>query len=59
MENPFKKIGHPLKEEPKDLKKNVFENIAAFKIFMEFASLFSLNYSKAVQSFFEKKKKDK
>lgn len=56
MNNPFKNIGQPLKEEPKEMKKNVFKDIAAFKFFMELASLFSLNYSEAVQSFFEKRK---
>lgn len=45
MENPFKKLGEPHREVPSEVKKQVFEDIVAFKFFMEVAGLFSLNYA--------------
>ncbi len=59
MDNPFKKIGQPPKEVPEDLKKKVMGDIAAFKLFMETASLFSVNYAEAAESFFKKKNHNK
>ncbi|MBT8255885.1 MAG: hypothetical protein KJO23_05020 [Bacteroidia bacterium] len=58
MENPFKKIGHPPKEAPKDLKKKVMDDVSAFKFFVEAVSLFSVNYGQAVESFFKKRKQN-
>jgi len=57
MENPFKKLGQPPKEVPENLKKKVMGDIAAFKLFMDVASLFSSNYADAAESFFIKRKK--
>lgn len=57
MDNPFKKIGHPLKEVPKELKKKVMEDVSAYLLFLDLATLFSSNYSEAVKSFFEEKNK--
>ncbi len=57
MENPFKKIGHPPKEAPKEMKKEVMENVNSFKLFIDMMSLFSLDYAKAVETFFKRKNK--
>lgn len=57
MENPFKKIGQPPQEVPKELKKKVMDDAAAYLLFMEVATLFTDNYSEAVESFFKKRKK--
>lgn len=56
MENPFKKIGEPPKAVPKELKKKVMEDVAAFKFLMDLGSLFSFNYTATVASFFNKRK---
>ena len=56
-ENPFKKLGYPPKEVPKELKGKVMEDIALLKFIMESASLFSVNYSHTLESFFKKRKK--
>ena len=56
MDNPFKKIGQPPKEVPKELKKKVLDDVSAYLLFMEVATLFSSNYSDAVKSFFENRK---
>ena len=57
-ENPFKKIGVPPKEAPKELKKKVMDEVNALKFMMETASLFSTNYGRVVESFFKKKNKN-
>tara|TARA_R110000823_G_scaffold314135_1_gene442768 strand:+ start:119 stop:322 length:204 start_codon:yes stop_codon:yes gene_type:complete len=58
-ENPFKKLGYPPKEVPKELKGKVMEDVALLKFIMDSASLFSTNYSHAIESFFKKRKKHK
>lgn len=58
MDNPFKKIGHPPQPVPKELKKKVMEDVAAFQFFMELAGLFSINYAKATESFFKRRNRD-
>ena len=40
MDNPFKKLVHPPKEAPEKLKEKVMADIAAFKLFKDFAGLF-------------------
>lgn len=57
MENPFKKLVHPPKEAPKEMKKKVMDDVSAYKLFMEAARLFSFNYASAAESFFKKRKK--
>lgn len=57
MENPFKKMGQPPKEVPKELKKKVMDDVSAYLLFMEVATLFSSNYSDAIESFFKKRKR--
>lgn len=59
MENPFKKIGYPPKQVPKKLKRKVMGDVIAFKLFMEVASLFTSNYTEAVESFFKNRQKTK
>lgn len=59
MENPFKKLDHPLKEVPKELKKRVIDEINAFKLFTEITGLFTSNYTKAMESFFKKHKNNR
>lgn len=55
MENPFKKLVHPPKEAPKELKKKVMNDISAFKLFTDVVGLFSFNYAQAAESFFKKR----
>lgn len=57
MENPFKKLVHPPKETPKELKNKVMNEISAFKLFTDIAGLFTYNYAQAVESFFKQKKR--
>ncbi|HAT65776.1 MAG TPA: hypothetical protein DCS66_14490 [Flavobacteriaceae bacterium] len=59
MDNPFKKLVHPPKEAPEKLKEKVMADIAAFKLFKDFAGLFSSNYADAAESFFKKRRKPK
>lgn len=59
MDNPFKKIGQPPKEVPAELKKKVMDDVSAYLLFMEVATLFSSNFSEAVESFLEKRKKNR
>lgn len=56
MENPFKSIGTPPKEVPIELKKKVMDDLSAYLLFMEVATLFSSNYSSAIESFFKERK---
>ncbi|RPD96012.1 hypothetical protein EGM88_11135 [Aureibaculum marinum] len=58
MENPFKEIGHPPMEAPKEMKKIVMENVNSFKLFIEMMSFFSLDYASAVEAFFKRKNKN-
>lgn len=59
MENPFQKIGEPLKEVPEGLKKKVMEDISAFKLFSDVVGLFSNNYTKAAESFLKSRRNTK
>ena len=56
MENPFKKLGHPPKEVPANLKKKVMDDVKAFKFFYELISLFTVNYTEAAEAFFKKRR---
>ena len=57
-ENPFKKIGLPPQEVPKELKKKVMDDVNAVKFIMEVTSLFSSNYASTIESMFETKNKN-
>ncbi len=59
MENPFKKLDHPPREVPKELKKKVIDDINAFKLFTEITGLFTSNYTKALESFFKKRQNNR
>lgn len=56
-ENPFKKIGLPPQEVPKDLKKKVMDDVNSVKFLMEITDLFSSNYAETLESFFKTKKR--
>ncbi len=55
MDNPFKKIGQPPKEVPEELKEKVMDDVSAYLLFMEVTTLFSSNYSEAIESFLKKR----
>jgi len=55
MENPFKKINHPLSDVPAELKGKVMKDIAAAKLLMELANLFSLNVGSVVEQTIKKR----
>jgi len=59
MDNPFKKIEQPPKEVPEELKKKVMDDVSSYLLFMEVATLFSSNFTEAVESFFKKRDKKK
>jgi|TARA_R110000868_G_scaffold61116_4_gene185897 hypothetical protein len=56
MENPFKKLDHPPKKVPEELKKKVMDDVKAFAFFSEVIGLFSSNYAEAAESFFKKRR---
>jgi len=51
--NPFKEIEKTTKPVPPELRKKVMRNIALAKFIMEVASLFSTNYSAALENLFK------
>ncbi|WP_411032410.1 hypothetical protein [Spongiimicrobium sp. 3-5] len=54
--NPFKEMERSLLEVPPGLKKKVMKNIAMAKLVMDMASLFSTNYSSALENLFKTRK---
>ncbi|GMN08421.1 hypothetical protein MTsPCn5_38100 [Croceitalea sp. MTPC5] len=42
--NPFKTLGHPPKEVPKDLKESVMREVEALKLLTDMTSLFTKGY---------------
>ena len=57
--NPFKEIGQPSKEVPKELKVKVMNDVSTLKLIMEASSLFSSNYAGVVEGFFKKREREK
>lgn len=53
--NPFKHIDQPLKDVPAELKSKVMKDIAAAKLLMDVASLFSLNVGSIVERTIKKR----
>ena len=53
--NPFKEMEKSPKEVPPKLRKKVMHNIAMAKLIIEVASLFSTNYSSALENLFKTK----
>jgi len=51
MENPFKKIGYPPMEPPKELKKKVMADLSTIKLFIDITDLFSAKYMETAESF--------
>jgi hypothetical protein len=52
IKNPFKELEQTLQEAPPHLKKKVMSDVAAAKLLMEMASLFTFNYMAAVEGIF-------
>ncbi|MCA0960323.1 hypothetical protein LCL86_14795 [Muricauda ruestringensis] len=50
--NPFKELEATLKETPPEMKKKVMNDIAAAKLIMDLASLFSINLGNALRKLF-------
>ncbi|MDC6366009.1 MULTISPECIES: hypothetical protein [Flavobacteriaceae] len=50
--NPFRELEATLKEVPPGMKKKVMNDIAAAKLIMDMASLFSLNVGSALRRLF-------
>lgn len=57
-ENPFKKIGDPKKEVPKELKNKVMKDAATLKLFMDMNSLFITNYRDTFSNLLFTKRRD-
>lgn len=55
--NPFKNIGNPPLQVPIGLKEKVMDDVSAYLLFMDIASLLSSNYSNAIKSFYEERNK--
>ncbi|MEZ4793311.1 MAG: hypothetical protein R2783_07580 [Gelidibacter sp.] len=58
-ENPFKKIGKPPVEPPKELKKKVMDGVEAMKLVEEVSNLFTVNLANTLSSLFKKPTKKK
>lgn len=56
-ENPFKKIGNPNKEVPKELKERIMSEIASLKLVTDITALFTSNYQTTMANFLKNKKK--
>lgn len=56
-ENPFKKIGYPNREVPKELKEKVMSEIASLKLVTDIVALFTSNYQSTMTTLFKVKKK--
>ncbi|WP_318344239.1 hypothetical protein [Flagellimonas baculiformis] len=50
--NPFKELEASLREAPPGMKKKVMNDIAAAKLIMDMASLFSINLGSALRKLF-------
>jgi hypothetical protein len=57
-QNPFKDLGKRIKEAPPNLKTKVMNDVATAKLFMDLASLFSLNYKEVLASMFKTRRKN-
>lgn len=51
--NPFKELEASLKEAPPEMKKKVMNDIAAARLIMDMASLFSVNLGNALRKLFK------
>jgi hypothetical protein len=55
MENSFKKLGEPLQETPKELKKVVVKRIATFTLFTDLFGLFFNDLGDLAKAVFKKR----
>ena len=56
--NPFKELDKLVREVPPNLKKKVMNDVAAAKLLMELASLFTLNYQNLISGMFKSRRKN-
>lgn len=52
-QNPFKEMDRSLQDVPEHMKKKVMGDIAAAKLVMEMASLFTCNYKSTLEGMFK------
>ncbi len=58
LNNPFKELDKLVREVPPNLKKKVMKDVAAAKLLMDLASLFTLNYQNLISGMFKTRRKD-
>ena len=51
MDNPFKELGLPQVEPPKELKKKIMKDLTSIKLLIDMIDLFSTKYVETFQSF--------
>lgn len=56
MDNPFKELGWPRKEPPKELKNRVMADLSSIKFLIDMTDLFSTKYIETAESFLKEKK---
>jgi hypothetical protein len=59
MDNPFKNMEQSPKEVPEELKKKVMDDVSSYLLFMEVSTLFTSNFTEAVESFLKKRDENK
>ncbi|APQ16495.1 hypothetical protein [Maribacter hydrothermalis] len=55
--NPFKNLEGDLKDVPPELRKKVMDDVAAAKLLMELANLFTGNYASIIEGMLKTKNK--
>lgn len=55
MDSPFKKIGLPYKEPPKELKNKIMADLSSIKLLIDMTDLFSTKYIETAESFLKVK----
>ena len=58
MNNPFKELDKLVREVPPNLKKKVMNDVAAAKLLMDLASLFTLKYQNLISGMFKTRRKN-
>jgi hypothetical protein len=59
MDKPFKNMEQSPKEVPEELKKKVMDDVSSYLLFMEVSTLFTSNFTEAVESFLKKRDENK
>ncbi len=57
--NPFKELERSVLEVPPEMKKKVMGDIATAKLLMDMGSLYTYNYTSAVEDLLRRKKKNR